>query len=312
MRHRFIISAGRAGTTFMARALNMHPDVCCQLESHHLPLLIEAFGDRPASARAFLAVLDQARFSTGTTTISFSLDSFDIPDETFFDWRQSLIAGNDEMTIADFQEALAGFFLNATGKRIFVDKTPCYGWRLPQLHAALKDVLVVNMVRDCAPSVLSMARHPGFMAKLRLNETNWTDVLLNHRYWALDDPTPLEGYEDWAAMSQLWALRTDVANTHAGLPKVADLRYEDLMDAPEVFLRGLCTELDIPFDPNWARDVAQSLTPSQTAPTFSADLTALLDVPGISALRDRLGYGDAARNSALNSGLLRRMFSRKS
>ena len=294
MRHRFIVSAGRAGTTFMARALNMHPQVCCQIESHHLPLLMEAFGARAARPRALLAVMDQARFANHEPVINFSLKRFGIGQSAFFEWQQDLIARHEEMTIKAFQEALVSFLLKETGKSIFVDKTPCYGWRLPQLRATLKDIRVVNMVRDCIPSVKSMSKHPGFVAKLRLGETNWTDVLLKHRYWALEEFPPLSGQDDFAGMGKIWAARTAVPNSFADQPPVLDLRYEDLLEKPYQFLRALCNQLDIPFEFGWADEVNQLIKePAATGQAEPVDkLKAILEVPEIRDLRKRLGYSD--------------------
>ncbi len=288
MPHRFIVSAGRAGTTFMARAFNDHPDVCCQIESHHLPLLIEAFGDKPASARAMLAVMDQARFTNLDPVINFTLKQLNIDQGDFFQWQQELMRSHSLMTIAEFQGELAGFLLAQTGKSIYVDKTPCYGWRLPQLRAALHDVRVVNMVRDCIPSVKSMALHPGFITKLRLETDNWTEILLHHPYWTIGTQEPVENIEEFEAMAGLWARRTNIVHVHEDQPQVLDFRYEDLLINPFGFLGDLCKALDIPYDMDWAEHVSAQIKPPKSSDEEA--LSHLNDMPEIAALRRKLGY----------------------
>lgn len=292
MVHRFVISAGRAGSTFIAIALNMHPKVCCQIESHHLPLLIDAFGDEPASPRALLAVTMQAKFHTGAVIVEHSLDRLDIDRSAFFDWQQRLIADHDRMSIHAFQTALADFFLTETGKSIFVDKTPCYGWRMADLRHALPRTRFVNLVRDCVPSVRSMLQHEGFIAKMRAGETNWTDILQRHDFRTIDVKTPVGTPQDIRDMGLLWARRTAVANARADLPPVSDLRYEDLLSSPDAFLRMLCDGIDIPFDAAWAQEVIAMIAPSQTSDSVSPDdaFAAILDIPEIRQVRSRLGY----------------------
>ena len=291
--HRFIVSAGRAGSSFTARAIDMHPDVFGLVESHHLPLLIDAFGQDRATPQALIAVLMTARFHTGQPIVHWNLDRLKIPRKVFGDWGRGLAANGDRMTVGEFQTAFEGFWLQQTGKTVFVDKTPCYALSLEEISAALGPIRVVHLVRDVLPSIKSMAQHAGFRMKVRAGVHSWTDMLRHHDPAEIDGDTPISGPE-MVEMARLWAVRTGKPIRDAGRIGlgVEVLRYEDLVASPTEFLKRLSTGLDFRHDGLWAELVTDNVTPSRTPVSYddAPNFAALRDLPEVAETRALCGY----------------------
>ncbi|MDG2340682.1 MAG: sulfotransferase [Paracoccaceae bacterium] len=286
------MSAGRAGSSFVCDALNLHPLVCCQLESHHLPLLIETFGLTAVHPRALLAVTKQAVFHTGEPVVYSALANLNISEHSFVRWQTQLIAKFDVMTISEFQEALSAFFLFETDKLIFVDKTPCYSWYISSFRKHLLESRFVNLARDCGPSVNSMLEHPGFLAKIRTNESTWTSILLNHSLSEIDFEVRKPTKAEILDMARLWAIRTNAAYKFSEPDHVLDLTYEELIENPRRFFEKLCISLDIPMNNEWLEQVVKNVKPSRRNQTrksenFESDF---LILPEVTEVRSRLGY----------------------
>ena len=291
--HNFVVSAGRAGSTFLAKALNLHPDVFCLVESHHLPLHVRAFGTDRATPRAHLAVLMTARFHTGQPIVEWNLSRLKIPDQVWFDWTQDLMKAHDRMTVAEFQTEFEQFWLTQSGKSIFVDKTPCYGLALGEIKGALGDIRAVHLVRDALPSIKSMAGHPGFRLKVRAHAVSWTEVLCHRNFRALDDSTALTDAE-MVDMARLWAARTGGPIREAqriGLDLTV-LRYEDMLADPAKFFAHLAAGLGIEDKGGWSQSATQSLAPSKTPVSYDDQpkFAALRDLPEVREVREICNY----------------------
>lgn len=291
--HRFVVSAGRAGSTFLARALNMHPDVFCLVESHHLPLLIDAFGTQSVSPQAHLAVLMTARFHGGEPVVEWNLRRLNAPRSAWFAWTRELIDAGGLLSVAEFQRAFEGFWLRWSGKTIFVDKTPCYGLDLPRLRDALGSVRAAHLVRDVLPSIKSMAAHPGFRVKVRAGEVSWTDILRRHDLAALDGASDVTGAE-MTAMARLWAARTGEPIREAERigQSLEILRYEDLVADPKAFFGRLADSLAIPREGLWLEMARDLVKPSRTPTSFESapNFAALAKLDEVAATRALCGY----------------------
>ena len=299
--YNFIVTAGRAGSTFLAAELNLHEQAFCLMESHHLPLLIDAFGDEPATPAALLAVLGTAHFVSGPSIHDINLGKFNIPYQYWFDWTLDLKSRHQRMTVAAFQEAYESFWLEQTGKSTFIDKTPCYGMSLPEIGHALGELRLVHLTRDVLPSVKSMAGHSGFRTKLRSGYDSWTDVLRFENVGAIDADSPLTEAET-KGMARLWAKRTGTpirAAAASGM-KLEILRYEDMMAQPEAFCHRLLEIFGLSHSEPWIAAFTKALQSSDRPASYDDEpaFQCLCDLPEIAEVRQLCGYGAAPQEAA--------------
>ena len=140
---------------------------------------------------------------------------------------------------------------------------------------------------------MSMVQHPGFRIKVRAGVDSWTDILLHGNLKALDGDTPITSSE-MVNMAHLWATRTGQPirdATSLGLDLTV-LRYEDLIEAPEQTLGRLAGAFGLENTGIWTELVSKRITPSRTPESADdrPDLSALRDLPDVSAVRAMCGY----------------------
>ena len=100
------------------------------------------------------------------------------------------------------------------------DKTPSYGPHALAIETLLPEARFVHIIRD------------------------GRDVALSVRpLWFAPGPTVEDAARDWAGRIE----RTRAACARCG--HVIEVRYEDLVTAPEAALRRVCAFLDLPFEP---------------------------------------------------------------
>jgi protein-tyrosine sulfotransferase len=160
------------------------------------------------------------------------------PDELAFSYdvpRDEVVA---LLADSDSQAAfVAGFFgrvAQARGKRRWAEKTPLniahLGWVLSHFPRAR----VIHVVRDGRDVVCSLRRHPV----RRFIDGGWKSVP-QHR-------SVVSCTRQWLSLTGKgldW--RTDA--------RYLEVRYEDLVEAPEATMRRVMAFLEEPFDPEWLR-----------------------------------------------------------
>lgn len=114
-------------------------------------------------------------------------------------------------------------YLASRGKKRIAEKTPANVLHFHEFARLFPDADFINVVRDGRDVVAS------------LQNMNWTDPATGQ---------PMEITRDPAAASATWKAHID-AGTHAtkNLPRVHEIRYENLITAPECELRALTSFL---------------------------------------------------------------------
>jgi hypothetical protein len=135
---------------------------------------------------------------------------------------RAALAGRDNVPYATAIEAVYTAYARRVDKEIWGDKTPRYVDHIPFLAGLFPGARFVHLVRDGRDVALSYAKVPF-------------------------------GPKTVAKAAALWARRVRVGVTEGrrlGDSRYKEIRYEDLVDAPEDTTRSLCAFLGIEFDPD--------------------------------------------------------------
>jgi hypothetical protein len=215
----FVVGMPRSGTKLLRALLNRHPRIRIpDTETEFLPYLDRWVRERgaPVSPRAF------ARLCAGlggSTYVAHRAQQHGPP--SWREWRKACIGRYD---VADLFES---FMRCETGAQrgsglIWGDKSPGYVRHVDLLLGHFPQARVVHLVRDVRDYCVSMRKAWG--KDIRRAAWRWgTDVLSAH------------------------------AQCAAQPARCIEIRYEDLIAAPEQALRTVCRFLGIEFEPGMTR-----------------------------------------------------------
>lgn len=111
-------------------------------------------------------------------------------------------------------------YMEKRGKERWVEKTPWYARHLDFIDEVFEDCLVLHIIRNGYDVVLSWRQRNGYKQALESAWTRWSDAISQAR--AFGDQYP-ERYHE--------------------------LRYEDLVTAPEETIRPVLSFMEEPWDP---------------------------------------------------------------
>jgi len=204
-----IVGAPRSGTTLLRLMLDAHPDFAIPPETGFLPALANtAVG--PASSPAALASL-MARFPPDAPAWpDFGLDEQALA---------TAIATLPEVTPAGAARCFYGLYAARFGKPRWGDKTPGYAFHMPAIQRLLPEAAFIHIIRDGRDAALSL--RPLWFAPGQ-------DISTLARHWR----------------SFVLAARSGGAVCR----RYIEVRYEDLVAAPEAELRRICAFLQLRWD----------------------------------------------------------------
>ena len=206
-----LLGVSRSGTTLLRVILDRSPGIAIPDESFFVPLLARRHG-RTIDATCFLD--DVARIP--------AVRDWGVP---VADVASRVRTGMPtEEAIAAIYEAYAA----RAGKPRWGDKTPMYMRHLPLLERLFPDAQYVHLVRDGRDAALSFLQMP---------EGTFT------RTWAHPRTS--------AQFACLW--RKEVRDARAlgqrvGVGRYHEVRYEELVGAPEATIRRVCAFAAVPYD----------------------------------------------------------------
>jgi hypothetical protein len=246
-----VLGVGRSGTTLLRVMLDRNSELAIPYESFFVPQLAHRHGKRP-DIGDYLDDLGRLR--------------------TLYDWgikpddvRPRLHEG---MTTSEAIAAIFETYAERQGKTRWGDKTPLYMQQLPLLEELYPDATWVHLVRDGRDAALSFLELPeGFSGKT----------------WA-QPRTPAQFAARWR--TEILAARK--LGRHAG-DRYLELRYEDLVDEPEQWLRRVCEHASL----SWEPDMLDHTRPSDTAHMPEHRNLAQPPTPGLRDWRSQMSGDDA-------------------
>jgi Sulfotransferase family len=210
----FIVGTGRCGSTILAQVLNSHSRICVP---HELQILVSiGNGDRLYEK----AVSGDMAHYKARNFIKLIDRCCPYYFEQFFDYKRHF----KELSYPqkDLRQILKDLFdhICATyGKEVFIEQTPWHGKRLDVLKGLFPEMKVIHLVRDPRDVAISYARTPWWSKDVAANIMQWErEVNVIHDF-GLKNP---EGF--------------------------LELRYEDLVNNPQVELGRMLALLDLPFE----------------------------------------------------------------
>ena len=205
----FVIGAQRSGTTMLRLMLNRHPDVVVPFESG----FITEFIPRQAEFGDLADPANAARLLSAIAAHPLVKKGDLIQDP-------KAILARPISDYASLCDAIFSVYAEGQGKRRWGDKTPSYVTEIDQLCRLFPGCKILHIVRDGRDVALSNLRVGWGIHNLPRAAHDWRwKTLLAHKMGALLGPNYFE------------------------------LRYEELVTAPEQHLRRICEFLDLQYDP---------------------------------------------------------------
>lgn len=206
----FIVGAGRSGTTLLRLILAGHSRLCIPPETWFLRDLVEHL---PLHRELDPGQVDRA---VQIITEHCHWPDMEIEADAMCQWAAALV----RPTLADIVDLVYRHHLAQSGKPRFGDKTPHYFLIAPQLAELYPQARFIHLVRDGHDVAMS-----------------WIDLDWDRYY----EP----GFEWTTMMRTLQVYRTSVL-----WDRFHEVRYEDLVTAPEPTVRGICSFLGEAFEPS--------------------------------------------------------------
>lgn len=186
-------------------------------------------------------------------------------------WSSNALAAED-LTPEAAARIRRGFFLVTGRKHRLLDKTPRNALRVPFVDALFPDARYVYLQRDGRENVNSLInawRTPRYRTyelpephSIPGVQPRWWKFVL-YPGWRDDTAGPLE-----VVAAKQWAISNDhalAASKEIGLDRWVEVRYEDLIEAPEREVARILEFLELPFEPAVrAAAAATATTPINT------------------------------------------------
>jgi hypothetical protein len=202
-----IVGCPRSGTTLLAVMLDSHPQIAIPPETAFLPEL-------PRLAEKAGTALRREFFALLTTDRWNVSNWNDLGIDKDAYWRR--LCALQTFSITGGLRALYGMYADGLGKRLYGEKTPADTHCMPQIEAYLPEARFIHIVRDPRDVVLSLRR-----------TTAGRSVEGTAQIWV-----------DMVSLAR--ASGTQVGHYH-------EVRYEDLVLAPEAELRSICDFLELDY-----------------------------------------------------------------
>ena len=217
----FIVGCPRSGTTLLRRIVDAHPAIAIlPVETHWIPKLIDAQ----------LGVGADGRLTSDFVTALAARRTFSKLE--IGEAELAALVSRTDGTYSAVVSAIFDLCAARRGKCLAGDKTPGYVRSMPTLHELWPSARFVHLIRDGRDVALSAINW----------ERKQDDFERRFRTWRGDRVTTAAHWWRWHVESG----RDAGARLDGRL--YLEVRYEDLVAAPEKACRRVCAFLEVPFD----------------------------------------------------------------
>lgn len=263
-----IVGPGRVGSTALADALSGHRDIFCLNETQHLPLLRACYGADDAPTRQLVDTLLSVKFNPLLTVADQNTRRAGKAPANFRAYLDRLVEKFPKMDVAQFERCVLAYFRNATGADILLDKTPDYAHHLDQLLELWPDLRIVLMVRDPAPTILSMRGHDGYRQLALHGISSWAQLLVDGEPEAKANPADPTSVEDLGRYLDIWCSRIEAAldvGARLDSTQFTVLHYERLCASPKEEGRRLLRFFGANPEDKWLDSLVETFQLSPTS-----------------------------------------------
>jgi hypothetical protein len=210
-----IVGAPRSGTTLLRLMVDAHPAVAIPPETHFLPACAELARTPEATAEQLIACITRSPEAMPTWI------DFGLADSALAACVRALPS---PWSVQNGVRAFYRLYAELHGKARAGDKTPGYVAHIPRIAELLPEARFIHLIRDGR----------GAMASLR-------------EMWFAPS-------RDVADLARFWRDLVTAGRTAAseGYP-VLEVRYEALLETPDIELRRVCAFVDLDFDESMLR-----------------------------------------------------------
>jgi hypothetical protein len=278
----FIVGTGRSGTNLLRDLLNAHPLFYIPQETHWIPTHYDMFGLTRNPFSSYVDVIIRTFYDDGIRILDYLLDDAGVTREDFLDSVAARLRDAGATDVIEANSAIYDSLVAFKGKSWSGDKTPEYGFYMSLLQQLWPDCRFLHVVRDGRDVALSMSRHSGFRRMLALGITNWIPASFyapppppvpawvrrrrdaverlptsaRRVLRALMPPRRKRSHPSPVPFMRLWETRIrrirDEA-TRVAPGTLLEVRYERLVDSPEVELPRIADFLALPQDSAWVK-----------------------------------------------------------
>lgn len=233
--------------------MHAHPALVVFRETHWLPKMIEFFGTQRVAPESLLSVVEKTTWDSGEDLLSVNLAY------SKFETKEALLAAlrsefkrSGHLTIQEFSSVLVRVLFDWNGS--WGDKTPDYGFYMGMIQSLWPDCRFVHVIRDGLATARSMARHRGCQLMVSAGFDNWCSLSFDRLFERYQTASmPLERYV------ASWRRRLNRIRNEAGRLRersYLEIRYEDLLAAPQPELSGICSFLELAAPADWLNSCA--------------------------------------------------------
>lgn len=222
----FIVGCPRSGTTLLRRIVDAHPEIAITRETHWIPEFFKRrtgiTSDGLVEPELLAALVEHPRFQT------LGVEQREL---------QELLARKGPVSYAAFVSALFDLYGAKQGKRHVGDKTPGYSREIGILHELWPQARFVHLIRDGRDVCLSATSWKRKTEQLRRRFRTWGEdpVTTAALWWRWHvEPGREEGRE-------------------LGSDRYYEMRYETLVEQPDLECRSFCEFLGLAFDEGMLR-----------------------------------------------------------
>lgn len=211
----FIVGCGRSGTTLLRLMMDSHPSLAVPPESHFIPSIWKRRTEYLSDEG-----LDVARLVRDISSHP-RVQEWNLREDKL----QSRICSLHQPSFADVVEAFFISYADCVGKPRWGDKTPHYVRHVELIGSLFPQSKFIHVVRDGRDVALSFL------------DVNWGPTTVHEaaEYWR---KRIVAGFS---------------AGGHLTSQRLRTVRYEDLLDDPEVTLSGVCRFIGTDYDYNMLR-----------------------------------------------------------
>lgn len=287
-----IVGTGRCGTTLLWRVLNDHPDLFVFKETHWLPALFDTFAEEKKHYTEYLEFIETAKFADGSSIFQKNLDRHSILAKDLQQLMEAKFDTNEQVTALNFADALGDALAQLSGKSVWGDKTPSYGFHLNALHRQWPGCKFIHIVRNGVACGLSMSEHHGYKTLLESGELDYSKLAfatdVQQRSVVSDSPPHHDSHEFlrlWEKLLTPIRMQSELLEPNLYM----EVRYEDLLSAPQAVLERIFAFLQMPAPIGWLAQVTSEVEVRR--PPVAYDEEALMSAApaALQALKD-YGY----------------------
>jgi len=227
-----VVGNSRSGTSMMAHILGNHPKVYTLIhEIHFFDELIDIKNlHKDIPEREAIRIYAYLLSIINEGYLSKKNIKHYIPE------AKQRSKGTNKQTPANLYSDFLFYSTEKNKKKISCEQTPRYLFYLGQIFEIFPDAKVVNMVRDPRDILLSQ-------------KNKWRLRFLGHRHIPLG-----ESLRAWAnyhplLVSKLWNVSIKEAERFKHDNRVLMIRFEDLIDSPELTVKKVCDFAGIDYRP---------------------------------------------------------------